>query len=41
MYEVGEEGKYVSWCFTPSQLLRLYQGDGEERDSIVTLSPPE
>ena len=39
--EMGEEGKYVSWCFTPSQPVRLYQGDGEEGDFIVTPSPPE
>ena len=26
------ERKKVSWCFTPSQPVRLYQGDKRERD---------
>ena len=24
--------KYVSWCFTPSQLVQLYQGEEEEEE---------
>ena len=30
--EVGGEGVVVTWCFTPSQPLRLYHGEGEEGD---------
>ena len=29
----GRNGKSVTWCFTPSQPLLLYQGDWKERSS--------
>ena len=29
----GRNGKSVTWCFTPSQPLLLYQGDLKERSS--------
>ena len=29
---VREAGEQVSWCFTPSQPVRLYQGGGRERE---------
>ena len=27
----SEDSKSVSWCFTPSQPVRLYQGESEDR----------